>query len=98
MIGVTNFLSSVLCIWTLRTFGRRPLLIIGHCGIFLAYLLMGIFTIIGLDYGILTMICVFLLIYQNTSGPIAWSYTTETCSDISLGANILVLYSSILVL
>ena len=98
VIAVSNFLASVLCIWTIRTFGRRPLLIFGHCGISLAYLLMGIFTIIGFNYGLLTMICVFLLIYQNTSGPIAWTYATETCCDISLGANILVLYLSILVL
>ena len=59
---------------------------------------MGIFTIIGFDGGLLAMICCFLLIYQNTSGPVAWLYASETCCDIALGANILVLYSSVLVL
>ena len=44
-------------------FGRRTLLLFGHTGICIAYLLMGIFTITGVDYGVLAMLAMFLFIY-----------------------------------
>jgi len=48
--------------------------------------------------GVLVMMCVFLLIYQNTSGPVTWAYAAETCCDVSLGVALLSLYSTIFVL
>lgn len=98
VIALTNLISSVLSILTIQKFGRRTLLLAGHTGIFLTYLLMGIFTVIGFNDGVLAMLCLFLLIYQNSSGPVAWTYASETCCDISLGVSIQVLYSSVLLL
>ena len=98
VIGLVNFLSACLCILSLRFFGRRTLLLIGHTGICLSYLFMAVFTITGADYGVLVMLCTFLLIYQNTSGPVAWAYAAETCCDVSLGVSLLVLYSVVLFL
>ena len=39
----------------------------------------------GLDYMELLMILLFMIAYQNTSGPIAWLYVAETVEDIALG-------------
>ena len=98
VVGLVNFLSACLSILSLRFFGRRTLLLIGHAGICLSYLFMAVFTITGVDYGVLAMLCSFLLIYQNTSGPVAWAYAAETCCDVSLGVSLLVLYSVVLFL
>ena len=98
VVGLVNFLSACLCILSMRFFGRRTLLLVGHIGICLSYFFMAIFTITGANYGVLAMLCSFLLIYQNTSGPVAWAYAAETCCDVSLGVSLLVLYSVVLFL
>ena len=98
VIGLVNFLSACLSILSLRFFGRRTLLLAGHVGICLSYVFMAVFTITGVNYGVLAMLCSFLLIYQNTSGPVAWAYAAETCCDVSLGVTLLVLYSVVLFL
>ena len=59
---------------------------------------MGVFTITGLDYGVLVFLSLFLLIFMNTSGPVAWAYCTETCSDAALGVCLMTLYSVVVVL
>ena len=64
----------------------------------LAHFLIGLFIITGFNAGVLAGIAFFLFVYQNSSGPIAYQYATETCCDIGLGICILVLYFTILVL
>ena len=91
-------LSAFLAIWTVRVIGRKTLLLWGHVGIFLTHLLIGVFTIEGVDYGVLVMMCLFLIIFNNTSGPIAWVYAAETCCDISLGICLQVLWGVVLLL
>ena len=63
VLSVANVLASLFGIWVVRTFGRRILLLYGHVGIFLAHLLVGIFTVTGVNYGVLAMICFFLFAY-----------------------------------
>ena len=63
-----------------------------------AHFLIGIFIIKNFNAGVLAGIAFFLFIYQNSSGPIAYQYATETCCDIALGMCILVLYLTILLL
>ena len=58
----------------------------------------GTFIITGFNIGTLVGILAFLVVYQNSSGPIAYTYATETCCDIALGMCILVLYLTILLL
>jgi len=85
LIQVVNVIASLVAIWTVKTFGRRPLLLYGHFGIAVAHVLVGTFTIINFDIGTLVAICLFIFIYQNTSGPVAWLYASETCVDAGLG-------------
>lgn len=51
---------------------------------------------IGNDEGIVVMICVFIFIYANTTGPIAWVYSAETCTDVGLGVCLLTLWAVVL--
>ena len=44
-IGGMSFLSAILSIWTIKWWGRRPLLLVGHTGIAISHLLIGIFII-----------------------------------------------------
>ena len=62
-VSVANTLSSMAGIWFCKTFGRKTLLLWGHVGIFIAHLLVGIFIVTGVNYGVLAMICFFLFAY-----------------------------------
>ena len=97
-VGVVNLLSSFVSIFAVRSFGRKSLLLVGHVGIFIAHLLVAIFTLTGTNAGVLAMICFFLFAYQNSSGPIAWLYAAETCCDVGLAVSLNTLWGTVLVL
>ena len=64
-----NFVASFVSILTVRMFGRRTLLIWGQAGSAVCLLLIGFFTILGFNTGVLGMIFLFVFIYQNTVEP-----------------------------
>lgn len=97
IISVANLASYVMAIWTVQTFGRRPLLLWGHIGISLAHLMIGAFILTGNNIGILIMICLFIWLYANTTGPLAWVYSAETCTEIGLGVCLLTLWAVVLI-
>ena len=97
-ISLVNFFSSFVSIFVVRAFGRRILLFWGHTGIFVAHLMVAIFTITGVNAGVLIMICFFLFVYQNSSGPIAWVYAAETCCDVGLAVSLNTLWGTVLIL
>ena len=97
-ISLASTVSAVVGVFTAKSFPRKPLLLIGHGGIFLSHLLVAIFIITDVDLGVLIMICIFIFIYMNTSGPVAWLYAAETCCDVSLGVVLQVLWGTVLLL
>jgi Sugar (and other) transporter len=63
MINIVNTLASGIAVWTVRTFGRRPLLLFGEAGISLTHICIATFILIQFDIGVLIGICVFMFIY-----------------------------------
>ena len=63
-LGCMSVIGTFMSVFTLRAFGRRTLLLFGHIGMSITWLLMGIFTLIEFNYGCLGMICIFVLIYD----------------------------------
>jgi hypothetical protein len=98
IIGFVNFASAASAFLVLQRIGRRPLLIWGHTGIAIAHILIGIMTILAFNYGVLIGICVFIVIYELTSGPVAWMYAAETCCDMALGICMYTLYFVVFIL
>jgi len=68
LIGMINFISACASVWTVRSFGRRPLLLIGHTGIALSHFAIGFLTIYNFNYGVLGALCVFIVFYETTTG------------------------------
>lgn len=97
LIGMVNLLSFAMATWTVKSFGRKPLLFWGHIGIGISHALIGAFILAGFDFGVVIMICVFIFIYANTSGPIAWVYLAETCTDIGIGLGLLTLWAVVFI-
>lgn len=63
IISMINFWSSVLSVWTINTFGRRILLLIGHASMSVIHAAIGIFIITGADTAVLLGISAFLFVY-----------------------------------
>jgi len=47
---------------------------------------------------ILVFICIFIILYGMTTGPLFWVYTVETCCDLTVGVCILELWVVMVVL
>lgn len=69
----------------------------GHVGIAISHGLIGVFIITGFDIGILIMICVFIWVFANTTGPLSWVYCAETCTDIGIGVCLFTLWAVVLI-
>jgi hypothetical protein len=98
LIGGINFVSAALSFLVIRVYGRRPLLLIGHTGIAICHGLVGLLTIYKVNYGVLVFMCLFIVVYEFTSGPLAWIYAAETCPDVSLGICTYTLYFTVFIL
>jgi len=95
MVGVVNLVSSLISTQTVKFFGRRTLVIWGHAGIAVVHFMVAYFHNTGNNNGMLAMILLFLFVYQNTSGPVAWLYAAETTIDVALGICLLTLWGTV---
>ena len=98
VVAAINLIGAMTAIWTINHFGRRVLLLWGHATIALSHFMIGISIMVNWNAGVLIGICLFLFIYQNTSGPIAYQYATETVCDSALSACLTTLYLTVLFL
>lgn len=93
-----NVFGALLGLWTVTTFGKKRLLLVGHSTMALIHAFVGTCIIIEFNLGVVLGICAFMLAYNSTSGPVSWGYAVETCPDIALGIVLLTLYSTVFVL
>ena len=70
----------------------------GQLGMTMVHSAVAVFNIYGIDIGVIIMIMVFMLIFQNSSGPIAWIYCSETTIDAGMGICLLSLWGTVFVL
>ena len=73
-------------------FPRKTLLVFGHIAIAIIHALIGIFNNKNMDNLMIAMVQLFLMVYVNTSGPIAWMYATETTIEAALGTCLLTIW------
>ena len=98
IVSGANCLSALMSIFIIKLFRRRTLLIWGHFFIGVAHCLVGIFVILEFNNGVIAMIAVFLFIYENSSGPIAWLYAVETVIDSGMGICLFTIWGTVCVL
>ena len=92
MVGLCNLVAAMCGIYTVRTFGRRFILIFGHSTITVLHFLIGIATILEWSTIQITLTCLFIFVYMTTTGPCAWAYAAETCTDTALSMCVFTLY------
>ena len=92
MVGLCNLLAAMGGIYTVRSFGRRTILLVGHATMTVLHILIASATLAGWSTIQIVLVCMFLIAYMTTSGPCAWAYAAETCSDAALSSIVFVLY------
>ena len=97
ILGFANLLAFINCIWTVKKFGRRPLLFWGHAGIAISHAVIAVSIMTGFNFGVIVAMCFFIWIYANTTGTIAWVYSAETCTDIGMGVCLLTLWGVVFI-
>lgn len=92
MVGLCNLVAAMCGIYVIRTFGRRKILLVGHSAIFVVHILIALATLKGWSTLQVVFVCLFIFVYMTTTGPAAWTYAAETCTDSALTLVVFTLY------
>jgi MFS transporter, SP family, arabinose:H+ symporter len=79
VVGVTNFVFTLVSFWTIDRYGRRPLYIIGSLGMALMLAALTITVLIGQFKGpiVLVLILAYLVFFCSCIGPVFWTLIPE---------------------
>jgi sugar porter (SP) family MFS transporter len=79
VVGLTNFLFTLVSFWTIDRFGRRPLYIAGSLGMALSLLALTVAVLIGQFHGplVLALILAYLICFCSCIGPVFWTLVPE---------------------
>lgn len=74
-------LATFTAVFALSKWGRRPLILIGNCGLGTIDVLLGVLFLFSNWRPAITFIivlfCIFFIIFGFTTGPLVWSYVPE---------------------
>lgn len=79
IIGVINMLFTLLAIWKIDKFGRKPLLLSGTLGMFISVIAIGFLFYFDKAEGIflLSLILIFIASFAFSLGPVVWVILSE---------------------
>jgi sugar porter (SP) family MFS transporter len=79
VVGLTNFLFTIVSFWTIDRYGRRPLYITGSVGMALSLIVMVITVITGHFHGLLVLVLIlaYLICFCSCIGPVFWTLVPE---------------------
>ena len=84
LVGGVNFLCTILSVFVIKSFGRKPLMVWN--GVLMSLSMFGLGVGIYTDVSALGIACilVFVLAFELSWGPIPWIYTAEILVDKSM--------------
>eukprot|EP00347_Sterkiella_histriomuscorum_P013305 403365224 len=85
LIGVTNFIGSVVSLFIVKKLGRKPLTVFGNFTMALFLFLIGLFSYLQFNNPMLVMMLLFLFTFQQCDGPLFYMYCSEITVDTALG-------------
>ena len=89
LIGIVNFVCSIIGIILLKYYGRRSIMLYGYSLMTLSLISLGVCTILSTNenttdnavIGELISIGLFLFAFETSSGPVTWVYLAEIMED-----------------
>ena len=88
IVSVVSFISAFASIYTVKTFGRRTLLLVGQSSISVLLVLIALSMVYDWSQVSLYMICAFIFIFKTTTEPVVWNFVVETVTDTALATDI----------
>jgi SP family arabinose:H+ symporter-like MFS transporter len=79
IVGVTEFLFTIVSFWIIDRYGRKPLYIVGSMGMALSLLSLLAVVLAGRFHGVivLTLILTYLAFFASCIGPVFWTLIPE---------------------
>lgn len=79
IVGVTEFLFTIVSFWVIDKYGRKPLYIVGSFGMALSLLALVVAALAGHFHGaiVLTLILTYLAFFASCIGPVFWTLVPE---------------------
>ncbi len=79
IIGVTNFVFTILSFWIIDRCGRKPLYITGSLGMTVALLMLFTTVVTGQFHGVLVLVLIlaYLMFFSSCIGPVFWTLVPE---------------------
>jgi SP family arabinose:H+ symporter-like MFS transporter len=79
IVGVTEFVFTLVSFWMIDRFGRKPLYIVGSLGMALSLFALVITVLAGWFHGaiVLTFILIYLAFFSACIGPVFWTLVPE---------------------
>ena len=78
VVGAVNLSFTIVAIWTVDRWGRKPLMIVGSIGMGIALVAMGIAAQIGVvSLWVLLFILVYIACFALSVGPVTWVLLSE---------------------
>jgi MFS transporter, SP family, arabinose:H+ symporter len=87
-VGLTQFVFTILSLWMIDRFGRKPLYIIGSIGMAVSLASLALVVFLGSFHGILVLvlILVYLAFFAACIGPVFWTLLPEIFPNDVRGA------------
>ncbi len=78
-IGIVNVLFTLLAIWKIDSWGRKPLLLSGIIGVFIALIMCSSYFLLDLEtpFLIIIFITLFIACFAFSYGPVTWIIISE---------------------
>ena len=97
-IGFAGIIGCMLSIFTIKRYKRKTIMVCSQLMFAFLHSLVGISCLQKDNFLMLVGIFLFVLVYLNTSGPLAWVYAAETTTDAGLSFCLFTLYLDVLIL
>ena len=81
LIGIVNFITSIIGLILLVFFGRKILMLLGNAAMAILLLTLAVFSFNRDSIGMIVCVLLFISFFEFSTGPIVWLYTAEIMKD-----------------
>jgi len=85
VLGLSQFIGSLLSLWAVTAYGRRTLLLVGHLGCSILLAGLSLCVVWDLDVLLLALICIYSFLFNLTNATVVNVFLVEICTDIAFG-------------
>jgi len=93
IVGVVNWAATMVAIPLLFKIGRKALMLVGHTGMSLALIALGVLAIFEIDIAIIAFTMVFIAFFEIGVGSVVFLYLAEIMTEFGISMALAVVWS-----